>query len=85
MTTEEAIEMLKRWVKSYRYVASKDKNGFWAKNYRKDAEALELAIEALQKQAIGDCGTCAHYGDGWDSGYCGPCCSNHSNYERAER
>ena len=64
MTTEEAIEMLKRWVKSYRYVASKDKNGFWAKNYRKDAEALDIAILALEtKQEIAEAWTEDHCAD----------------------
>lgn len=49
-----------------------------AENQAKQIQNLER-----RNEREGDCDTCAHYDDGWDSGFCDPCCSNHSNYKRA--
>lgn len=54
MTTEEAIEMLKRWAEACRFASDTDRDGYWAIAYRKDAEALEMAIEALQERGQSD-------------------------------
>ena len=60
MTTQEAIETLKRVAASFRYAANTNTyNGrrnktYWSDIYRKDAEALEMAIEALQERGQSD-------------------------------
>ena len=54
MSTQEAIETLKRAADSARYAAKIGQSTYWAEMYAKDAEALEMAIEALQERGQSD-------------------------------
>ena len=84
MTIKEAQSRLRRMRNQATEFVKSSPSHFYADIYRKDAIAIDMALNALRR-TNGDCDTCTHYGQEWWEYPCDTCtlggAENH--YERS--